>query len=37
MVDMIIRTLIDMYLVVCNVTKVVVMTDDAFVYRNKEK
>lgn len=37
MIDLIIRTLMYMYSVVCNAAKVVVMTDDAFVYGNKEK
>lgn len=37
MIDLIIRTLMYMYSVVCNAAKVVVMTNDAFVYGNKEK
>lgn len=37
MIDMIICMLMYMYLVVCNVVKVVVMIDDVFVYGNKEK
>lgn len=37
MIDLIICMLMYMYLVVCNVVKVVVMINDVFVYGNKEK